>query len=98
MANSAKSDGRRSTEKRRPAASPSMSVIAPAVAWLIPGEVFGPEALDSRSVAHASITNYVRPGPAHAGARLPSQGETVLDISICWRCGRSGLYIVTRVQ
>jgi hypothetical protein len=98
MANSTKanSDG----SKAALAASQSMSVIAPAIAWLIPG---AGHLIQKRWIRGllimASITIMFALGLMMQGRVYRPNGGDILDIlGFVGDIGAGGLYIVTRVQ
>jgi hypothetical protein len=98
MANSAK-PATAETEKLAPA-SPSISVIAPAVAWLIPG---AGHLIQKRWIRGlllmASISTMFILGLLMQGRIYLPNGGDILDIlGFVGDVGAGGLYIVTRVQ
>jgi hypothetical protein len=100
MANSAKSSA--AETQKTPAApfSPSMSVIAPALAWLIPGAGHLIQRRWIRgSVLMASISTMFVLGLLMQGRVYHPNGGDILDIlGFVGDVGAGGLYIVTRVQ
>src|ERR1700692_426757 len=99
MANSAKPTVAE-TQTTLPAASPSMSVIAPAVAWLIPG---AGHLIQKRWIRGlllmASISTMFVLGLLMQGRVYHPNGGDILDIlGFVGDVGAGGLYIVTRVQ
>src|SRR5512140_990705 len=100
MANSAKSTVAGTQNNGAQAASPSMSVIAPAVAWLIPG---AGHLIQKRWIRGlllmASITTMFILGLLMQGRVYQPNGGDILDIlGFVGDVGAGGLYIVTRVQ
>ena len=88
------------TEKLAPPASPGMSVIAPAVAWLIPG---AGHLIQKRWIRGfllmASISTMFILGLMMQGRVYLPNGGDILDIlGFVGDVGAGGLYIVTRVQ
>jgi hypothetical protein len=99
MANSAKPT-LAETQTTLPAASPNMSVIAPAVAWLIPG---AGHLIQKRWIRGlllmASITTMFVLGLLMQGRVYHPNGGDILDIlGFVGDVGAGGLYLVTRVQ
>jgi hypothetical protein len=99
MANSAKPTVAE-TQTTLPAASPNMSVIAPAVAWLIPG---AGHLIQKRWIRGlllmASITTMFVLGLLMQGRVYHPNGGDILDIlGFVGDVGAGGLYLVTRVQ
>jgi hypothetical protein len=96
MANSSKPNA---TETPRPA-SPSMAVIAPAIAWLIPGAghliqkrwIRG--ALLMASISIMFVLGLLMQGRVY----LPNGGDILDILGFVGDVGAGGLYIVTRVQ
>jgi hypothetical protein len=98
MANSTKANSNES--KAALAASQSMSVIAPAIAWLIPG---AGHLIQKRWIRGllimASITTMFILGLMMQGRVYRPNGGDILDIlGFVGDVGAGGLYIVTRVQ
>jgi hypothetical protein len=99
MANSAKPTVAE-TQTTLPAASPNMSVIAPAVAWLIPGAGHLIQRRWIRGLLlMASISTMFVLGLLMQGRVYHPNGGDILDIlGFVGDVGAGGLYIVTRVQ
>ena len=100
MANSAKSAVAETQKNGSHQASPGMSVIAPAVAWLIPG---AGHLIQKRwirgALLMASITSMFVLGLMMQGRVYLPNGGDILDIlGFVGDVGAGGLYIVTRVQ
>jgi hypothetical protein len=99
MANSSKTTTT-PADAQNTAASPSMAVIAPAIAWLIPGSG---HLLQKRWIRGflimASITIMFVLGLLMQGRIYQPNGGDILDIlGFVGDVGAGGLYIVTRVQ
>jgi hypothetical protein len=99
MANSSKTTPAEAPAATVPA-SPSMSVIAPAVAWLIPGAGHLVQKRWVRGLLiMASITIMFVLGLLMQGRVYQPNGGDILDIlGFVGDVGAGGLYIVTRVQ
>ena len=99
MANSAKSTAAEAQKIAAPA-SPSMAIIAPAIAWLIPGAGHLVQKRWIRGLLiMASITIMFVLGLLMQGRVYQPNGGDVLDIlGFIGDVGAGGLYIVTRVQ
>ena len=99
MANSAKSTSAQ-TQKSTAPASPSMSVIAPAVAWFIPGMGHLVQRRWVRGfLIMASITIMFVLGLLMQGRVYHPNGGDILDIlGFVGDVGAGALYIVTRTQ
>jgi hypothetical protein len=100
MANSAKPTVAETQKNGARAASPGMSVIAPAVAWLIPG---AGHLIQKRwirgALLMASISTMFVLGLMMQGRVYLPNGGDILDIlGFVGDVGAGGLYIVTRVQ
>src|SRR6266853_4982698 len=100
MANSAKSTATETQKAPATPASPNMSVIAPAVAWLIPG---AGHLIQKRWIRGlllmASITTMFVLGLLMQGRVYHPNGGDILDIlGFVGDVGAGGFYIVTRVQ
>jgi hypothetical protein len=100
MANSAKSTAAETENTPALPASPSMSVIAPAVAWLIPGAGHLIQKKWIRGLLlMVSITTMFVLGLLMEGRVYHPNGGDILDIlGFVGDVGAGGLYIVTRVQ
>src|SRR6266566_1724580 len=100
MANSAKSMVAEAQKSGAPAASPSMSVIAPAVAWLIPGAGHLVQKRWIRgALLMASITTMFVLGLLMQGRVYRPNGGDILDIlGFVGDIGAGGLYIVSRAM
>src|ERR1700687_1461699 len=99
MANSSKSTPAEMQNAAVPA-SPSMSVLAPAIAWLIPG---AGHLIQKRWIRGlllmASITTMFILGLMMQGrVYLPNGGDILDVLGFVGDVGAGGLYIVTRVQ
>ena len=99
MANSSKTIPAEAPSVTAPA-SPSMSVIAPAVAWLIPGAGHLVQKRWIRGLLiMASIVTMFVLGLLMQGRVYQPNGGDILDIlGFVGDVGAGGLYIVTRVQ
>src|SRR5580765_8342229 len=99
MANSSKSTSVEAQNTAVPA-SPSMSVIAPAVAWLIPGAGHLVQKRWIRgALLMASITTMFVLGLLMQGRVYHPNGGDILDmLGFVGDVGAGGLYIVTRMQ
>jgi hypothetical protein len=99
MANSSKSTPAEA-QNTAASASSSMSVIAPAVAWLIPGAGHLVQKRWVRGLLiMASITTMFILGLLMEGRVYQPNGGDILDIlGFVGDVGAGGLYIVTRVQ
>lgn len=99
MANSSKTSSADIQSSTAPA-SPSMSVIAPAVGWLIPGAGHLVQKRWIRGLLiMASITTMFVLGLLMQGRVYQPNGGDILDIlGFVGDVGAGGLYIVTRVQ
>jgi hypothetical protein len=99
MANSAKSTAAEAQKIATPA-SPSMAIIAPAIAWLIPGAGHLVQKRWIRGLLiMASITIMFVLGLLMQGRVYQPNGGDILDIlGFIGDVGAGGLYIVTRVQ
>src|SRR6202162_1227376 len=100
MANSVKPAIAETPKPLATPASPSMSVIAPAIAWLIPG---AGHLIQKRWIRGlllmASITTMFILGLMMQGRVYLPNGGDILDIlGFVGDVGAGGLYIVTRVQ
>ena len=100
MANSLKPAVAETPKPLATPASPSMSVIAPAIAWLIPG---AGHLIQKRWIRGlllmASITTMFILGLMMQGRVYLPNGGDILDIlGFVGDVGAGGLYIVTRVQ
>jgi hypothetical protein len=100
MANSTKSITAETPKTAASPASPSMSVIAPAIAWLIPGAGHLIQKRWIRGVLlMASISTMFVLGLLMQGRVYLPHGGDILDIlGFVGDVGAGGLYIVTRVQ
>jgi hypothetical protein len=100
MANSTKLAVAETEKTAAPPASPSMSVIAPAIAWLIPGAGHLIQRRWIRGLLlMASITTMFVLGLLMQGRVYHPNGGDILDIlGFVGDVGAGGLYIVTRVQ
>ncbi|MGZ4836006.1 MAG: DUF6677 family protein [Terriglobales bacterium] len=100
MANSAKSTVAETQKNGAPPASPSMSVIAPAIGWLIPGAGHLIQRRWIRGLLlMASISTMFVLGLLMQGRVYLPNGGDILDIlGFVGDVGAGGLYIVTRVQ
>jgi hypothetical protein len=100
MANSTKSAVAETEKTAAAPASPSMSVIAPAIAWLIPGAGHLIQRRWIRGLLlMASITTMFVLGLLMQGRVYHPNGGDILDIlGFVGDVGAGGLYIVTRVQ
>jgi hypothetical protein len=100
MANSTKSITAETPKTAASPASPSMSVIAPAIAWLIPGAGHLIQKRWIRGVLlMASISTMFVLGLLMQGRVYLPNGGDILDIlGFVGDVGAGGLYIVTRVQ
>jgi len=100
MANSTKSITAETPKTAESPASPSMSVIAPAIAWLIPGAGHLIQKRWIRGVLlMASISTMFVLGLLMQGRVYLPNGGDILDIlGFVGDVGAGGLYIVTRVQ
>ncbi len=98
MANSARTTNEEA--QKALAASPSMSVIAPAIAWLIPGAGHLVQRRWVRGLLlMASISTMFVLGLLMQGRVYLPNGGDILDIlGFVGDVGAGGLYIVTRVQ
>jgi len=99
MANSAKTTPTEA-QKATAAASPRMSVIAPAVAWFIPGAGHLIQKRWVRGILiMASITTMFVLGLLMQGRVYHPNGGDILDmLGFVGDVGAGGLYIVTRMQ
>jgi hypothetical protein len=100
MANSAKSTLAETQKNGTQAASPGMSVIAPAVAWLIPG---AGHLIQKRWIRGALLmvsisTMFVLGLMMQGRVYLPNRGDILDILGFVGDVGAGGLYIVTRVQ
>jgi hypothetical protein len=100
MANSVKSTAIETQKEPATSASPNMSVIAPAVAWLIPGAGHLIQKCWIRGLLlMASISTMFVLGLLMQGRVYHPNGGDILDIlGFVGDVGAGGLYIVTRVQ
>src|SRR6266852_7599331 len=100
MANSTKSITAETPKTAASPASPSMSVIAPAIAWLIPGAGHLIQKRWIRGVLlMASISTMFVLGLLMQGRVYLPNGGDILDIlGFVGDVGAGGLYIVTRMQ
>ena len=99
MANSAKTTPTE-TQKSTATGSPGMSVIAPAVAWFIPGAGHLIQKRWVRGILiMASITTMFVLGLLMQGRVYQPNGGDILDmLGFVGDVGAGGLYIVTRMQ